>query len=174
MGRGRRHLAVERHVRDRATTPTAATRPGSTRSSNQLKNTSASRRRHAVPDLRRAPRPRSTTAPITTAFRTGWQVDYPSLYNFLGAALRAPVPARTTATTRTPSSTRCSTRAPPRPSVEDGDREVPAGSGDPLRGPPGHPAVVLERAPAPAASTVENVEFGWDIGRCYYEITKSE
>ncbi len=56
-----------------------------------------------------------TDRTIQTAFRTGWQADYPSLFNFLGADLRAPTPARTTATTRTPSSTRSSTRVSPRP-----------------------------------------------------------
>ena len=47
-----------------------------------------------------------TNRTIETAFRTGWQADYPGLFNFLGRCT-PPRPDRTTVTTRTRTSTRC-------------------------------------------------------------------
>ena len=84
VGRGRRHLAVGRHVPDRVQLrrrpPGLGRRGVRTRS----RTRSASRRRA----LRTSTSPRCASEvndrTIKTAFRTGWQADYPGLYNFLG------------------------------------------------------------------------------------------
>ena len=127
------------------TTPTAATRPGSTLSRTSSRTPSASTRRATpYPTFAEARAPRSPTAPSRPR--------------------SAPVGRPTTrpCTTSSDRSTR------PDAGSNDGDysspefddaaqggsrrdrhrrreREVPGGSGDPLQGPPRHPAVVLQR-----------------------------
>ena len=84
VGRGRRDLARGPAPSRSPTTPTAATRPGSTLWRTASRTRWASTRRALR--TRRSPRLRTaiTDRTIQTAFRTGWQADYPALFNFLG------------------------------------------------------------------------------------------
>ena len=65
------------------TTPTVATRRGSTRSATASRTRWASRREGKPYPTFAALRKDVTARTITGAFRTGWQADYPGLYDFL-------------------------------------------------------------------------------------------
>ncbi len=107
VGRGRRHRPVGRHRSRSPTTPTAATRPGSTRWRTSIEEQPRHRR---VGQARTRPSPSSRTAITDRTIQTGvphrLAGRLPVAVQLPRADLRAPVPARTTATTRTPSSTR--------------------------------------------------------------------
>ena len=82
----------------------------------------------AVRRLRDPAGRRQRAATMTGPFRTGWQMDYPSIAELPRAALRDRRRRRTTATTPTRSSTRWSTR-PTGGRRGRGDRPVPGGRG---------------------------------------------
>ncbi len=108
---------------------------------------------------------------IKTAFRTGWQADYPGLYNFLG-----PLYATDAGSNDGDYSN---------PEFDDllakgirtrrgrCERGLPEGAGSSAEGPPRDPAVVLQRDRW-LRETVDNVVFGWNSVPLYYEITKAE
>ena len=84
LGRGRRHLPVGRHLPDRLQRrrrPPGLGRRGGEPAQEQPRHRRV-RRARTRPSPSSAPR--SPTAPSRRAFRTGWQADYPALFNFLG------------------------------------------------------------------------------------------
>ena len=107
---------------------------------------------------------------ITTAFRSGWQADYPSLYNFL-APLYATGASSNDGDYTNPEVDQLIADGAASTSVEDAQAkylEVQEILFEDL------PAVPLwySNVAGGYADTVDNVKFGWNSVPLYYEITK--
>jgi oligopeptide transport system substrate-binding protein len=109
---------------------------------------------------------------ITTAFRSGWQADYPGLYNFLGPLY---------ATNAGSNDGDYSNPAFDEMLAEGISNEDPAAANETFQE---AQSILLEDLPAIPlwysnvtggyAETVDNVEFGWNSVPLYHEITKAE
>ncbi|MDN3309706.1 ABC transporter substrate-binding protein [Microbacterium oryzae] len=113
-----------------------------------------------------------TNRTITSAFRTGWQADYPGLYNFLG-----PLYATNAGSNDGDYSSEEFDSL-----LAEGISETDAEAANELFAEA--QAVLLQDLPAIPlwysnvtggwADTVDNVEFGWNSVPLYYEVTKAE
>jgi oligopeptide transport system substrate-binding protein len=112
-----------------------------------------------------------TNRTITGAFRTGWQADYPGLYNFLGP-LYATNAGSNDGDYSNPEVDKLLEEGSSAASVDEANakfQQVQEILFDEL------PAIPLwySNVTGGYASTVDNVEFGWNSVPLYYEITKS-
>ncbi|GAA4188782.1 ABC transporter substrate-binding protein [Microbacterium oryzae] len=113
-----------------------------------------------------------TNRTITSAFRTGWQADYPGLYNFLG-----PIYATNAGSNDGDYSSEEFDSL-----LAEGISETDADAANELFAQA--QTVLLKDLPAIPlwysnvtggwADTVDNVEFGWNSVPLYYEVTKAE
>ena len=125
----------------------------------------------AVPAPSTSCAPTSPTARSTGAFRTGWQADYPALDNFLGPIYGTGAGSND-GDYSNPEFDDLLEAGRGRAVDRGGQRAVPEGPGDPVQGPPGHPAVVLQRHRRLGRHGRATSSSAGTACRCYYEITK--
>jgi oligopeptide transport system substrate-binding protein len=112
-----------------------------------------------------------TDRTITGAFRTGWQADYPGLYNFLGP-LYATNAGSNDGDYSNPKVDELLKEGSSASSVEDANKKFQEVQEILFQDLPAIP-LWYSNVTGGYASTVDHVEFGWNSVPLYYEITKS-
>jgi len=138
---------------------------------NSIKNTlgiSAEGKPYAVfADLRKE----VTDRTITGAFRTGWQADYPSLFNFLGP-IYATDAGSNDGDYSNPEFDDALKQGSAASSVDDANKIFQQAQEILFQELPAIP-LWYSNVTGGSATTVDNVEFGWNSVPLYYEVTKS-
>lgn len=109
---------------------------------------------------------------ITTAFRTGWQADYPGLYNFLGP-LYATNAGSNDGDYSNPEFDALLASGISNPDLGEANADFQAAQEILLQDLPAIP-LWYSNVTGGYAETVENVEFGWNSVPLFNEITKAE
>jgi oligopeptide transport system substrate-binding protein len=112
-----------------------------------------------------------TNRTITGAFRTGWQADYPGLYNFL-APIYATNAGSNDGDYSNPEFDRLIQEGASAPSVEEANEKLQQAQEILFQDLPAIP-LWYSNATGGSAQTVDNVEFGWNSVPLLYEVTKS-
>jgi len=109
---------------------------------------------------------------ITTAFRTGWQADYPGLYNFLGP-LYATNAGSNDGDYSNAEFDKLLSEGISSTDADEANAKFQAAQEILLQDLPAFP-LWYSNVTGGYAETVQNVEFGWNSVPLYYEITKAE
>jgi oligopeptide transport system substrate-binding protein len=112
-----------------------------------------------------------TDRTITGAFRTGWQADYPGLYNFLGP-IYATNAGSNDGDYSNPEFDQLLEEGSSAPSVEEANEKFQQAQEILFEDLPAIP-LWYSNVSAGSAATVDNVEFGWNSVPLLYEVTKS-
>ncbi|MGV8965891.1 MAG: peptide ABC transporter substrate-binding protein [Cellulomonas sp.] len=138
---------------------------------NSIKNTlGIAAEGNPFPDFKSL-RDQITNRTITGAFRTGWQADYPSLFNFLGP-IYATGAGSNDGDYSNPEFDALLKEGSSKTSVDEANADFQKAQEILFKDLPAIP-LWYSNVTGGSATTVDNVEFGWNSVPLYYEVTKN-